>query len=689
MLVSDGRATVGPHGTDPVEAAVIAADAVRRRGIERGRGRRRGRADAARSLGAHRVGDGRPSSDARRAVGRCARARAAGSLVNDRPDRFLRCCGGGARAARRTSPSARRPSTTTVSPNPGARSAGSRRRASGWPVSRANHRPPAGSCRGRGLRRGSRRGGRRGHALAAGGDGPDGGQLPGWRRRHQCARPPGRSTRAGDRRRCRRASSTPHRGLLSRNVRRGTANLAVEPAMTVADARAALDVGAEVAAFLVADGARCLITGDMGIGSSTPSAALIAAFTRLPVASVTGRGTGVDDATLARKVAVIEAAIAPRRADAGRSDRDAGRPRGPRDRRTRGIHHRWRHGTGPGAHRRRHRLCRAVRARRSSPPARFPIVLPATARRSRVRPRCSHTSASSRWWISGFVSVKAPAPAWRCRCSRRRARSCVRWRRSTRPGCPPRTLRRDTRARSSAADRPRPRRRGRAVSASRMRRSRRWRVVVVCRPLFRPGLPAAHDHVDGRRSGHRRRHRGRVAVCPGLRIPSCRRGTGCLRAQAARVPDVGVDQLRRRDDAQPPIRGRVPPAPSRRAGGRSRCRATCLSTTNASCSHGSCVNWSRLTFVSSSTRCARWWMSASACSGGTQLHRAAVALRAVEGGVADPLPVRARRAGVLRRGAGVRGTRWFRGARAGRAAGLVLRARQLLPLLPVAGCDHV
>jgi nicotinate-nucleotide--dimethylbenzimidazole phosphoribosyltransferase len=99
-------------------------------------------------------------------------------------------------------------------------------------------------------------------------------------------------------------------GLLSRNVRRGTANLAVGPAMTVAEARAALDVGADVAALLVADGARCLITGDMGIGSTTPSAALIAAFTHLPIVSVTGRGTGVNDATLARKVAVIEAAIA-------------------------------------------------------------------------------------------------------------------------------------------------------------------------------------------------------------------------------------------------------------------------------------------------------------------------------------------------------------------------------------------
>ncbi|MHB1787536.1 MAG: nicotinate-nucleotide--dimethylbenzimidazole phosphoribosyltransferase, partial [Acidimicrobiales bacterium] len=60
-------------------------------------------------------------------------------------------------------------------------------------------------------------------------------------------------------------------GLIKANVRRGTANLAVGAAMTEAEAVRALDTGAEVAARLVADGARCLITGDMGIGNTTPS----------------------------------------------------------------------------------------------------------------------------------------------------------------------------------------------------------------------------------------------------------------------------------------------------------------------------------------------------------------------------------------------------------------------------------
>jgi nicotinate-nucleotide--dimethylbenzimidazole phosphoribosyltransferase len=98
-------------------------------------------------------------------------------------------------------------------------------------------------------------------------------------------------------------------GLVRRKVRRGTADLSIEAAMSLDEARAALDVGAEVAADLVAAGARCLVTGEMGIGNTTPSAALVAALTGRPPGEVTGRGTGIDDATLAHKVAVIEAAL--------------------------------------------------------------------------------------------------------------------------------------------------------------------------------------------------------------------------------------------------------------------------------------------------------------------------------------------------------------------------------------------
>ena len=102
------------------------------------------------------------------------------------------------------------------------------------------------------------------------------------------------------------ADLAPAPQLHQAKVRRGTGNLAVEPAMSRAEATAALDVGAEVAARAVASGAACLVTGDMGIGNTTPSAALIAALTGRSARSVTGRGTGVDDSTLDRKVAVVQ-----------------------------------------------------------------------------------------------------------------------------------------------------------------------------------------------------------------------------------------------------------------------------------------------------------------------------------------------------------------------------------------------
>jgi nicotinate-nucleotide--dimethylbenzimidazole phosphoribosyltransferase len=96
--------------------------------------------------------------------------------------------------------------------------------------------------------------------------------------------------------------------LIDRKVRPGTADLAVGPAMTVDEARRALEVGIEVATSL-APGSGCLITGDMGIANTTASAALICAFTGATPASATGRGTGVDDPTLARKVEVVGRAV--------------------------------------------------------------------------------------------------------------------------------------------------------------------------------------------------------------------------------------------------------------------------------------------------------------------------------------------------------------------------------------------
>jgi nicotinate-nucleotide--dimethylbenzimidazole phosphoribosyltransferase len=98
-------------------------------------------------------------------------------------------------------------------------------------------------------------------------------------------------------------------GLVRRNVRKGTANLGEGPAMSPDEATAALNVGADVAREAIETGARLLVTGDMGIGNTTPSAALIAAFTSSSAQDVTGRGTGIDDEMLNLKTSVIEAAL--------------------------------------------------------------------------------------------------------------------------------------------------------------------------------------------------------------------------------------------------------------------------------------------------------------------------------------------------------------------------------------------
>ena len=99
-------------------------------------------------------------------------------------------------------------------------------------------------------------------------------------------------------------------GLLPRKVRRGTADMTAGPAMGREEARAAVVAGLEVARDLVAAGNRLLVTGDMGIANTTASAALVCAFTGAAPEVVTGRGTGIDDAMLAHKTAVVREALA-------------------------------------------------------------------------------------------------------------------------------------------------------------------------------------------------------------------------------------------------------------------------------------------------------------------------------------------------------------------------------------------
>ena len=109
----------------------------------------------------------------------------------------------------------------------------------------------------------------------------------------------------------------PAEGLLLRRVRPGTADLSTGPAMSRAEAEAAIAVGIDVARTLAEQGHRCLITGDMGIANTTASAALVAAFTGADPGDVTGRGTGIDGPTLQRKVDVVRRALDLHRPDPG------------------------------------------------------------------------------------------------------------------------------------------------------------------------------------------------------------------------------------------------------------------------------------------------------------------------------------------------------------------------------------
>ena len=98
-------------------------------------------------------------------------------------------------------------------------------------------------------------------------------------------------------------------GLIQRNVARGTANMAVGPAMTREQAVQSIEVGIEMAQRAREKGYRALATGEMGIGNTTPASAIAAVYSGLPTLDVTGRGTGLDDEGLSHKAKVIAEAI--------------------------------------------------------------------------------------------------------------------------------------------------------------------------------------------------------------------------------------------------------------------------------------------------------------------------------------------------------------------------------------------
>ncbi len=106
-----------------------------------------------------------------------------------------------------------------------------------------------------------------------------------------------------------------HPMLKKKKIAFGTANMAEGPAMTREQAVAAIEAGIAVAEECIASGTGLIGTGEMGIGNTTPSTAIIACFAKEDVAMVCGRGTGVDDKCLELKVSAVEKALVVNKPD--------------------------------------------------------------------------------------------------------------------------------------------------------------------------------------------------------------------------------------------------------------------------------------------------------------------------------------------------------------------------------------
>ena len=97
--------------------------------------------------------------------------------------------------------------------------------------------------------------------------------------------------------------------IIKRKVAYGTKNMAEGPAMTEAEAIRALEVGIEITEEVINGGVGLIAIGEMGIGNTSPSTAIISTYSGLSVKEVVGRGTGVDDERLKTKIEAIEKAL--------------------------------------------------------------------------------------------------------------------------------------------------------------------------------------------------------------------------------------------------------------------------------------------------------------------------------------------------------------------------------------------
>lgn len=95
-------------------------------------------------------------------------------------------------------------------------------------------------------------------------------------------------------------------GLIKRNIKRGAGNIARGPAMTPEEAEKAIGVGIEMAEEAYGRGTAMVATGEMGIGNTTPSSAVLSALLPAEAADVTGMGTGLDDKGVEEKIKTVE-----------------------------------------------------------------------------------------------------------------------------------------------------------------------------------------------------------------------------------------------------------------------------------------------------------------------------------------------------------------------------------------------
>lgn len=111
------------------------------------------------------------------------------------------------------------------------------------------------------------------------------------------------------------AGDLAHPGLTSKKVRYGTGNFLVEDAMTRDEVEQALTVGYERAQKMFDEGAKCLIVGEMGIGNTTPSSAIIQVLSGKSITELVGSGTGIDSEQVKHKQTIIMRSIEARQPD--------------------------------------------------------------------------------------------------------------------------------------------------------------------------------------------------------------------------------------------------------------------------------------------------------------------------------------------------------------------------------------